>query len=99
MESLVVKVDADLEDLIPGFLENRVKDVIFLKEAIDRKDFEAIRILGHSMKGFGSGYGFDRISEIGLELELASKNEDEEIIHENIHILELYIQNVEIIIE
>jgi HPt (histidine-containing phosphotransfer) domain-containing protein len=41
--------------------------------ALERGDFENVRILGHNMKGSGGGYGFDRISEIGASLEEAAK--------------------------
>ena len=48
--------DNDLADLIPGFLENRHKDVA-IQEAIEQGNYETIRVLGHTMKGAGGGYG------------------------------------------
>jgi DNA-binding NarL/FixJ family response regulator len=59
----VVKIDRDLEDLIPGYLEKRLADVTSIREAAGKNDFEMIRVLGHTMKGSGGGYGFDRITE------------------------------------
>ena len=73
-EKILVKVDPDLEELIPGFLENRGKDLTKLRAAMDRKDLPAIQSIGHSLKGVGGGYGFMRLSEIGAELEVAAKN-------------------------
>ncbi|MEW9669009.1 hypothetical protein [Ammoniphilus sp. 3BR4] len=61
-------------DYTAGFLENREKDIAILKEAMKNEDFELIRSIGHSMKGFGSGYGFDLISLIGKDFEQAAKN-------------------------
>lgn len=72
-EQIVVKVDPDLEELIPGFLENRAKDLAKLQGALDRNDLPAIQSIGHSLKGVGGGYGFMRLSEIGAEMERAAR--------------------------
>ncbi len=74
----VVKIDRDLEDLIPGYLEKRLMDVTSIREAAGKNDLETIRILGHTMKGSGGGYGFDRITEIGRQLEEAAKTGNSE---------------------
>ncbi|TDJ68612.1 MAG: Hpt domain-containing protein, partial [Proteobacteria bacterium] len=58
-EKIIVNIDPDLEDLIPGFLNNRAHDVRAINDLLDAEDFGAIRLLGHSMKGAGGGYGFD----------------------------------------
>ena len=58
-------MDEDLGDLIPGYLENRKKDVVEILNCLNRRDYETIRSLGHKMKGSGGGYGFDTITEIG----------------------------------
>ena len=69
MEKIIIKIERDLEDLIPTFLENRQSDIISLAEFIELDDYESIRIMGHSMKGYGSAYGFDEISLIGARME------------------------------
>jgi len=67
-EKIVVTIDSDLEDLIPGFLSNRRKELVSLKQANTEGKAETIRSIGHSLKGVGGGYGFDVLSEIGAEL-------------------------------
>jgi HPt (histidine-containing phosphotransfer) domain-containing protein len=62
-----------IEELIPGYLRNRHADLHALAEALGRGDYDAMRILGHNMKGTGSGYGFAEISDIGKDLEAAAK--------------------------
>jgi PAS domain S-box-containing protein len=64
-----VLVDASLQDLIPTFLSNRRRDVEAIAAAMEQSDFDAIRIIGHNMKGSGSGYGLDAITDIGDRLE------------------------------
>ncbi|MCC2667778.1 MAG: putative cytosolic protein, partial [Armatimonadetes bacterium] len=65
----VVYADPDISDLIPGFLQNRRRDVDALRQALERQDFAALAMMGHTMKGAGAGYGFERITEIGGDLE------------------------------
>ena len=68
-DDYTVTIDPDIADLIPGFLENRRRDVDSLRDALARSDFQAVSFIGHTMKGAGAGYGFDTISEIGSFLE------------------------------
>ena len=73
---VTVYIDPDLADIVPGFLENRRRDVLSLQKALQQGDLQTIRVLGHRMKGDGGGYGFETISEIGEALELAAVHED-----------------------
>jgi len=59
-EAYKVTVAKDLEDLIPGFMRNRNKELETLKVALAAADFEQLRQLGHRMKGVGNSYGFAR---------------------------------------
>jgi hypothetical protein len=75
-----VRVDSSLAELVPGFLENRRRDVEAIAAALAHADYENVRILGHNMKGSGAGYGLNRITEIGASLEQAAgRREPEEI--------------------
>ena len=71
-KKIVVCVDHDLADLIPGFLEHRWTDVQTLLKAMGAGDYATIGKVGHQMKGIGGGYGFDALSEIGNGLEQAA---------------------------
>jgi len=75
-----VRVDSALAELVPGFLENRRRDVEAIAAALALADYENVRIMGHNMKGSGAGYGLNRITEIGASLEQAAgRREPEEI--------------------
>ena len=75
-----VRVDADLAELIPGYLEHRRRDVEAIAAALAHADYEHVRILGHNMKGSGAGYGLNQITEIGASLEqAAARREPEDI--------------------
>lgn len=96
---LVVRVDADLEDLVPRFLENRRKDVTTLPAALDRGDYDAVRAIGHDMKGSGAAYGFDPITALGAGLEQAAKEERRDEIVSLTDELAAYLEQVDVVYE
>ena len=98
-EAIVVHADKDLEDLIPEFLDNRRGDVVAIRGAVQASDYETIRVLGHSMKGSGGGYGFDDISAIGAALEQGAKRLDGQAIAAEIERLADYLERVAVVYE
>ena len=55
---IIARVDPEIADLIPGYLINREQDIVAIYDALNKKDLPTVRILVHSMKGSGGGYGF-----------------------------------------
>ncbi len=96
---IIVKVDPDLEDIIPGFLQNRQGDIEAALDALEKSDYETIRILGHNMKGAGGGYGFEVITDIGSAIEEAAKNNDADEIRKSLGELSTYLEQIEIVFE
>ena len=89
-----IYADKKTEDLMVGYLERIERDVACLKCALNNHHFEAIRLLGHSMKCSGDCYGFTGISEIGEAMEEASKNRDFELANELLDTLLSYIDDI-----
>jgi HPt (histidine-containing phosphotransfer) domain-containing protein len=98
-ERIIVHVDPDLADLIPGYLVNRERDIATIADALEKKDLDAIRIVGHSMKGSGTGYGFEAITDIGMLMEKAAKDGGTETIRLQVKRLEDYLLQIEIVYE
>ena len=96
-DRITVEVDRDLEEIIPLFLQNRANDIDDLKKAVESEQFEHIRMVGHTLKGIGSGYGFAPVSDIGLMLEQAAKAGNSTVINKAIQELETYLELVDII--
>jgi HPt (histidine-containing phosphotransfer) domain-containing protein len=97
MAKIIVTIDADLEDLIPDYLENRRQDCQTVLQKLENGDYEGIRVLGHTMKGTGGGYGFDAITDMGRALEEAAKQPDPAAIRSVVAQLEDYLQAIEIV--
>jgi len=98
-EKIVVQVDPDLEDLIPGFLSNRTNDLATLREALASENYQSIQSIGHSLKGVGGGYGFTGMSEIGAAIEAAAKQQSLEDLKELIERYGSYLDAVEVVYE
>jgi PAS domain S-box-containing protein len=97
LDRIVVTVDKELEDIIPEFLDNRIKDIGLITEALEKRDYVTISRLGHTLKGIGGGYGFPFISELGVRLEQTAKNTDDRSITQLVTELQEYLGRVQII--
>lgn len=95
-KKIIVQVDQDLADLIPGYLSNRRADIVAINKALETKDMDTIRIIGHSLKGSGGGYGFETITDIGRIMEKAAKENCAEDISLQLTRLEDYLNHLEI---
>ncbi|CCU78893.1 hypothetical cytosolic protein [Halanaerobium saccharolyticum subsp. saccharolyticum DSM 6643] len=94
-----VYIDSDLEFLIPQFLENREEDIKQLEKLLKESKFDQIRIIGHSLKGSGGGYGFDYLTKVGSQIEKMAELKNEQKIKKLIYKLKDYLANIEIIYE
>ena len=98
-DKIRIRVDADLQDLVPGYLENRESDLLIYQQALEKGDFDSIAVLGHSMKGSGGGYGFNDLSQIGRAIEKAAKSKDKDSVRKSIIDLTAYLKKLEIVYE
>jgi HPt (histidine-containing phosphotransfer) domain-containing protein len=98
-EKIVVRADIELRDLIPGYLENRKKDVQAIHRALEDGDYETIQRLGHSMKGSGGGYGFDAITELGGLLEESANASDDREVEVHVSRLENFLDSLDVVYE
>ena len=94
-----ISIDPGIQGLIPGFLENRQRDIKAISTAIEDGDFQGIRFLGHSMKGSGGGYGFQKITDLGRSLEEAARAENAQELRELVEEMAAYLENIECVYE
>ncbi len=95
---IVVKVDPVLRDLVPVYLSNRREDIDVIKAALDRGDFGTISRIGHNMRGSGSSFGFDGMSEIGTGLESAAKAGKRVESARLVRVLEDYLSRIDLMV-
>jgi CheY-like chemotaxis protein/HPt (histidine-containing phosphotransfer) domain-containing protein len=91
-----VRIDADLEELMPSFLKKKEAEVVELQKSLENNNFDEIRRLGHKLKGSFSGYGFRVMSEICAAIENSAKTQNREEIIEYLNRLKEYFKHVTI---
>lgn len=93
---LLIHVERGMEDVVPGYLEKRRKDVLTYRQALADRDFETLRMMGHKMKGTGAGYGFVELTQIGSAIEEAALRKDAATIAARVDRLAWYAGNVKL---
>lgn len=96
-EKIFVTIDPDLEDLIPGYLDHRRKDVERVRTALKQGDNEIVQILGHRMNGTGASYGFKEITDYGSAIEEGVKAGNRPAIEQAVKDLADYLERVEVV--
>lgn len=96
---IIIRIDADLEEIVPRFLEIRAEDVGSILKALGEGDYETILMRGHSMKGAGASYGFAAVTDIGSAVEKAAKAGASDEIRRLINELSAYLERVEVVYE
>jgi HPt (histidine-containing phosphotransfer) domain-containing protein len=77
-----VQIDPELEQLRPLFLRTVYDFQSQIADAITGNDFQTLQRCGHSLKGLGSTYGVDEISQAGRLIEAAAKERQTAIVAE-----------------
>ncbi|MBF0176034.1 MAG: Hpt domain-containing protein [Magnetococcales bacterium] len=95
-EKILVHIDKDLAEIVPGYIQNRWRDVEAMRLAVENHDLESLRVMGHRMKGSGAGYGFDAITEIGRRVESCAREEQIGEINHEIEALVEYLQRIDV---
>lgn len=99
MKKIVVCIDAELQDIVPLFLQNRRADVAKLTNAAQSGALEEVYAIAHNLAGTGAGYGFEEISLIGRALCDAIKANCPDNLPPLILRLQAYLDAVEVVYE
>ncbi len=96
---IIVRVDRDIVEIVPLFLECRRIDLQKIRQALQSGDYETIRKLGHNLKGTGGGFGFDTVSELGVQIEAAAEKQNGEIVGKYAEELASYLLRVVVVVD
>jgi PAS domain S-box-containing protein len=91
-----VKVDADLEDLMPDFLAEIDEDLGIMEKSLQEDNFETLHRLGHGLKGAAGNYELHDLSDIFLGIEKAAKEQSEDAVIDNMIRVKDYLEQLEI---
>jgi HPt (histidine-containing phosphotransfer) domain-containing protein len=90
------QIPQELRDIAPAYLESRKRDLIVLKDALTRKDFDFVAELSHKTKGTAGGYGFAELGVIAKSLEIAAKSRNTVDAETALEAMGRYLRNIEI---
>jgi HPt (histidine-containing phosphotransfer) domain-containing protein len=71
-----INVPEDVLPLVSGFLKRRLSELSELRDALDKNDFDSLRMIGHRLAGNGAAFGYPVLSRIGAELEASATAKD-----------------------
>ena len=93
---VVVHVESDILDLVPGYLDNRRADLVTLRQHLNRRAFEPLRVIAHGIAGSGGAYGFPDLTRMGRVLQQAAQAGDIPKIQRLLDEMEVYLESVEV---
>lgn len=93
----VVKIESDLQELIPDYLVRLKDQIALIKENCKLKDFEVTKSVSHKIKGSAGGYGLNQISILAGEIEDHSLKMNSHEIEIILTSMEEYLDHLEII--
>ena len=94
---IMVSVDPDLAALIPDFLQSIRDQIPHLSELLRDDNYVDIQKIGHSLKGVGGGYGFQRITDLGAQIEYSARNNQHDGVKIGIADLQDYLARVQVV--
>ena len=97
MSKFTVIVDPDLKPILPRYMEIRLDELGKLEQAVRSGDSEAVRLLGHKLKGTGASYGFHELTTLGASIEISGRENDIQTASKLTTDVRNYLENVEIV--
>ena len=93
-----VKISADLEAIVPGYLVRKKAEISRLNELIAQSSLSELKTLGHGIKGSVSRFTVPEITRLGAEIEseCMKPEPDKEKLKKTVAALESYLASVEV---
>ena len=85
--------DDEWAEMQEMYINYTFKELNTIKENMGSPSFDTLQTFGHNIKGSGGMYGFNEITNMGAEIESASKQENLEEIKSNLDKLEIFLKS------
>lgn len=86
--------DEDFLELIEMFVEGIEEKKTFLRNVSTSEQVEELKVLAHQLKGASAGYGFEDLSAIAADLEVACKAGDHSGIEQHKEIMLNHLERI-----
>ena len=91
-----IKISKDLSELIPGYLHNRDKDILFLRNYFFQKRYSESKDLIHALKGVLGSYGFNEAYNLSVQIEKGLLDKNYSLAADKLKALDEHMKNIEI---
>ena len=85
--------DEEWAEMQEMYINHTSKELEKLKTQLNLDSIDSIRTFGHNIKGSGGMYGFNEVTDLGLQIETAAKEENLESIKSNLEVLEDFLKS------
>ena len=96
-EGEIVRVEDFIADLVPDYLLKVRHDLQEMEDSLEGEDYPRVQLLGHTLKGSGGGYGFDRLTEFGARVEESARSKDRQGVAHGLEKLRKYLDEVRVV--
>jgi len=93
---LIINIESEMEKIVPSYLEGIKKELTVIQSLLSSNDLLNIKSSGHRMKGSGGAYGFDKITAIGDQIEIAAADNQPDLIQKSLDELAVFLDNVKV---
>ncbi|MDD2806389.1 MAG: Hpt domain-containing protein [Elusimicrobiales bacterium] len=91
-----VKIDQDLAELVPVYLQSRRDEVPVIAGLLEKEDFAGLKAIAHRLHGSGGGFGLDFLTELGKRMEASAAVSDKAALAAQTAELKDFLENLEI---
>ena len=91
-----VSIDKELKEIVPQYLDSRKKEINDIKTALSTDDFRRLEGIGHRLAGSAKSYGFNKLTEIGLNMQDDARSKSKDKIEYSLKLLEEYLDNLSV---
>lgn len=95
-DRIVVRVSGDLAPMVPEYLEITAREFAQAIEAFAAGDFRTVRTFGHNLKGSGSSFGLEPLTQFGQAIETAAGEESGEKVQARLEEVRDFLERVTI---
>lgn len=96
---IIVKIDPEIQELIPKFLQRMNEKLKSLEEASAQSDFLTMAGFAHRIKGSAKGYGFLKLTDLAAQLEECAEKQQADETKALIQGMADFLERVEIVYE
>ncbi len=95
-ETITIQMPEGLEEIVPAYLVQRQEDARTLADLLAISDFASIQRIAHDMKGTGTSYGFEQLTQLGAAIEDAAQESNSQRLGKSVAELSAYLSRVQL---